>query len=591
MCDHNKYSVRVNRAIDESESHDRQQCSTHLQSTETFQQAKRWIQDCLNSHPICGKGVAWYPTRLLDSGPLEVRDTVVVRLQETRYPTSDIEGRYMTLSYCWGLVAPLTLTKQTYSSLLAGSPLNKLPPAFRDAIRICRGVGIRYLWIDALCIFQDKDDLSDWQREASQMQHIYSNSFCTISAAVGEGSSSPILRSRHADALRYDELTINWEHKDGMMVESKYVAHHKMLWLNNVVLAPVNKRAWVLQERMLSPRVLYFTGKQMFWECFEKQACESQPRGLFRLAAMDMYTKALPSMDNDKSKVNTKEFLELLHNQWNTIVQVYSESHLTFPSDRLVAISAIARRFATYFEDEYVAGMWRQSLENDLLWVPALHVHPTAAPSAIYVAPSWSWASASAEGTLIFIYDKELFHPDQCKNYIDVEGVQLQYTSDSDHFGSLKSGSLWLRGHLQRIRLLVDSDLPDVSKLSSQEVEGALKMRKLDHYHIVHINDTHEFDRSRSAKVYLDRDPYKRFVMENHDGVLFCMLAHRYGTKLWTFLLLQVVDIAKGTFRRLGVMSVACEEANERAVFSRHKDEAGFSCVKYQDGQHTICII
>lgn len=102
----------------------------------------------------------------------------------------------------------------------------------------------------------------------------------------------------------------------------------------------------------------------MFWDCFERQACEIYPRGLHGLDIYSTDDKSLPSKDNDRSK----PFLMNLHEQWSSLVSKYSACGLTFQTDKLIAISALARRFATYFEDDYIAGMWRKSLENDLLW-------------------------------------------------------------------------------------------------------------------------------------------------------------------------------------------------------------------------------
>jgi len=52
----------------------------------------------------------------------------------------------------------------------------------RDAITVTRDLGIRFLWVDALCIIQDSRKGKDWHREASKMRDVYSNAFVTISA-------------------------------------------------------------------------------------------------------------------------------------------------------------------------------------------------------------------------------------------------------------------------------------------------------------------------------------------------------------------------------------------------------------------------
>jgi hypothetical protein len=43
---------------------------------------------------------------------------------------------------------------------------------------------------------------------------------------------------------------------------------------------PLMKRAWVVQELFLAPRVLHLNKMEMFWECYGLAACESYPHGL-----------------------------------------------------------------------------------------------------------------------------------------------------------------------------------------------------------------------------------------------------------------------------------------------------------------------
>lgn len=70
----------------------------------------------------------------------------------------------------------------------------------------------------------------------------------------------------------------------------------------------------------------------------------------------------------------------------------YSELKLTTASDRLLAIAAVAEQVQSKRPGEqYLAGVWRNSLHRDKLWMDpeeASHVG----------GPSWSWASWSAEG-------------------------------------------------------------------------------------------------------------------------------------------------------------------------------------------------
>jgi hypothetical protein len=88
----------------------------------------------------------------------------------------DPPAKYAALSHCWGLYPLLTTTTSNISSHSSrppgrsGIPLSSLPRTFRDAILIKRALGLRYLWIDSLCIIQDSD--VDWEREWALMGEI-----------------------------------------------------------------------------------------------------------------------------------------------------------------------------------------------------------------------------------------------------------------------------------------------------------------------------------------------------------------------------------------------------------------------------------
>lgn len=61
--------------------------------------------------------------------------------------------------------------------------VDRLPQTFKDTIDVTRKLGIKYLWIDSLCILQD--DSKDWAREAARIGAIFEHSSCTIAAIDG----------------------------------------------------------------------------------------------------------------------------------------------------------------------------------------------------------------------------------------------------------------------------------------------------------------------------------------------------------------------------------------------------------------------
>jgi hypothetical protein len=74
-----------------------------------------------------------------------------------------------------------------------------MPRAFQDAIDITRQLGIRYLWIDSLCIIQGFE--GDWEEQSSIMGDIYAHSFCTLAVqalAVVMEDVAQLIRNRHS---------------------------------------------------------------------------------------------------------------------------------------------------------------------------------------------------------------------------------------------------------------------------------------------------------------------------------------------------------------------------------------------------------
>jgi Heterokaryon incompatibility protein (HET) len=148
---------------------------------------EEWISNCVKNHPGCANGNAHIqPTRLLDLKDLgDSRNFVLVKSADQQSENL----LYFTLSYCWGSAEDRKLPITTRSNLLKQSSLiqyGKMPRAFQDAIDITRQLGIKYLWIDSLCIIQGFE--GGWEEQSSIMGDIYAHSFCTLAASSSSGS-------------------------------------------------------------------------------------------------------------------------------------------------------------------------------------------------------------------------------------------------------------------------------------------------------------------------------------------------------------------------------------------------------------------
>ncbi|KAG7041000.1 heterokaryon incompatibility protein, partial [Colletotrichum scovillei] len=115
--------------------------SESTSSQQTFAQVDSWFQDCKNNHEKCREVATdpkWYPTRLIDIGPLDT-SSLVCRIINTGDETP--HGPYMTLSHCWGSINGLTLTKSNAAQLLEGILPESLPRLYRDAACFVRKLG------------------------------------------------------------------------------------------------------------------------------------------------------------------------------------------------------------------------------------------------------------------------------------------------------------------------------------------------------------------------------------------------------------------------------------------------------------------
>lgn len=304
---------------------------------------------------------------------------------ETTYMSSD--QPYMTLSHCWGHAECLKLTTSNYSQMMDAIPLQTLPQLYQDAVYVSRKLEMRYLWIDSLCIVQEGDDLQDWSREVKVMDKVYSNSFCNIAASEAQSGHDTMFYSRIPTMLESFVAHFNVEGRPG-----SYIISNAWSWDEGVEDASINTRGWVLQERILSPRVLYFSKRQIFWECLERSCSESYPKGMLgpNPKAVAQFKRCIVRAGFLEPRKKSKH---MLFQMWTDIVSAYSCTRLTFANDKLVAFSAIAKSMKMAVDDDYIVGMWRQRLDFELLWslIP-FHAKNATKPD-IYRAPSWSWMS------------------------------------------------------------------------------------------------------------------------------------------------------------------------------------------------------
>jgi hypothetical protein len=335
-------------------------------------------------------------------------------------PFSD---EYITLSHCWGKVKHPTLTKKTWDELAKGIKPQTLPKVFHEAIVITRQLDVRYLWIDSLCIFQDSDE--DWHREGKKMGNIYHYGLLNIAATAAEDSEGGLFFDRNPQLVRPLQVTVTWpvyqpdatRNPLGHVPAKVYNCIAQNFWLDNVDGAILNTRAWVMQERVLSPRVLHCAKQQLFWECKTKKACETFPAGvqMFLESPATVGERAVRLLDRVRKESyyafhpggkiefippRDKILIQDAYRAWLSLTQEYSGCHITRDSDVLVAFSGLAQIFESSLVEKYVAGILLGDLHRNLLWyssdASATRLGAWHSKDS-WRAPSWSWASVKGQ--------------------------------------------------------------------------------------------------------------------------------------------------------------------------------------------------
>ncbi|SPO06552.1 uncharacterized protein DNG_09242 [Cephalotrichum gorgonifer] len=418
--------------------------------------AKSWLADCKRHHDACngiGNTPRRPPTRLIhvensiqdfqqtDGSPSTPR----IQLVLTDPNSGPIE--YLALSHCWGGTGTFRLLKSNYESCQESIDFATLSKNTRDAVIATRNLGYTHIWIDSLCIIQDSAE--DWRAEAARMEAVYAGAVCTLASTASSSGEGGCFHERPGRGLRPCKIGVSSPHP-GSEREWIYVRRDDLSdFRRGVDRAPLNKRGWVLQERLLSRRILHFGADMLYWECSLRSASELCPAGfVYKKHPLEYYGHFLPppiqvepdgsdlapqtrwkrevlvsrrtpqpDMDLDletassgggggsgiwqNSETFMREVRRHSHEPWSSdsregryrtaldqiqnhdfendgilsfsqswykIVESYTQSSLSFSTDRFIAIQSIVQEVERVTKYQYVAGLWREHLVECLLW-------------------------------------------------------------------------------------------------------------------------------------------------------------------------------------------------------------------------------
>ncbi|KAF1914234.1 heterokaryon incompatibility protein-domain-containing protein [Ampelomyces quisqualis] len=406
------------------------------------------IKNCLSSHARCRQSKpTTLPKRILDLllGP----DSKSVVLHESQWNENEQRyehGEYVALSHVWGVGKLPKTTKQNLRSHLKGIAWDTLPRAFQEAVALTRALGIRYLWVDSLCLLQD--DIQAKLEESVRMDEVFGNAFLTIAATSATDSGSQPLFPAKTQPFKI-QATDNKGQLSKVYVREQPNHYsfkapfdegsHMNEWelpfnmsKDANVHTPLLKRAWAYTERLLSPRVIHFTKSEMILECREGYNCECG-----RIDDTTFDTRTTDSIKQEFARVvseaNTQPQTHGSNNPvdrridgmtsqlagtsiasgppdlfckrddalqlWSYIITEFTARNLTY-DERLTAIAGIAKALLPAMQSGYIAGQWTFSTLS-LLWYPNDSTRcRRPKPMDGQNIPSWSWASC--EGSPVF---------------------------------------------------------------------------------------------------------------------------------------------------------------------------------------------
>lgn len=295
----------------------------------------------------------------------------------------------------------------------------------------------------------------------------------------------------------------------------------------------LNSRAWVAQERALSPAIIHFTPEMMWWECNELVGNEAFPVGRIEgWKERSLKTCTIRSL-------SPKSDLEDIYAFWRKFFGLYASCELTHEQDRFPAALGIARTLSTLLDDNFVAGFWEGDLIRSLIKRRSSRVKDV--PDA-WRGPSWSWASLRAD----------YFADTAGSGAQPLNGVTVRVFSDVPGFQS-DLNSTWLeKSDVRGLEITAP-----LRKLSANKEDGYDEPSKG-----VYTYFQHDMEGGVSSAVGIPEDQAWRLAYPTH--VLF-LAKERYEDftlpSVFALLVQQVLEAeGRSSFRKIGTARFVFED-------------------------------
>ncbi|KAG8529024.1 uncharacterized protein KY384_006714 [Bacidia gigantensis] len=329
-----------------------------------------------------------------------IRGFKLIDIIDMRVVDATTNATYVALSYVWGTSTEwLRCSQSNVETLQQMRGLSRLysqiPQTIRDAMTICKYLGVRYLWVDALCIVQD--DLCQKAQQIASMASIYQGAKLVLAAAHGRDANaglSGVSTHRFPPRLSQREECVDPKLRLSPVSPTLSDILHRSCW---------GSRGWVYQEFALAPLTLIFTSVQIFLAC-DCSACSIELHALVALENDEQDQMALKNAIIEPSYFSATPYTDhCLSLDFAGYLREYTKRALTYAEDILFAFSAIMAKLEQKWNTTFVFGHPQKLLSSSLLWThqgwetdislrecPVLVTQGEAMKKV--KLPSWSWA-------------------------------------------------------------------------------------------------------------------------------------------------------------------------------------------------------
>jgi hypothetical protein len=352
--------------------------------------ASKWYEDCITSH-----GKKCSSPQYLQLLPAPTPGYFIDTSDNCLIP-APADAPYAALSYVWGQIrmtntTNLNLFRLQQPGAFEDPEIQKyLPRTIRHAMYLTRKLqGLRYLWVDALCIVQDDEEMLNLH--LPQMGSIYANASIVITSIDGtnadyglhgmEDAPDSVPRQIKQSTIPFGDKYFVKRHKTGERRDGPNTA--------NVYF----DRGWTFQEHFFSRRSICFENDSIWFRCCTSTRYEDHRKS--------------ESLHGERDWILAVGYPSVT--VFSRVIGDFNKRQLSFPQDCLLAFAGALPCYTKIFTGGFVCGLPEMFIDAMLLWQPdgnlvrRVPVHNANKPpedSKNTILPSWSWVGW--QGTLNF---------------------------------------------------------------------------------------------------------------------------------------------------------------------------------------------